>query len=90
MIDKKFRDRRYIKNWRPIPLLNVDVKIASKALNIRLTKVLTEITVQVGQYAYDKGRTIFDAIRTIDDFMEYTKIKQIRKGKMWIKHLACL
>ena len=76
LIDKKDRDRRYIKNWRPISLLNVDVKIASKALAIRLAKVLPEI-IQVDQYAYVKGRTIFDAIRTIDDIMEYTKIKQI-------------
>ena len=55
---------------------NVDVKIASKALAIRLAKVLQEI-IQVDQYAYVKGRTIFDAVRTIDDIMEYTKIKQI-------------
>ena len=32
LIDKKDKDRRYIKNWRPISLLNVDMKIASKAL----------------------------------------------------------
>ena len=32
MIDKKDRNRRYIKNWRPISLLNVDVKLASTAL----------------------------------------------------------
>ena len=76
LIDKKDRDRRYIKNWRPISLLNVDVKIASKALAIHLAKVLPEIK-QVDQYAYVKGRTIFDAIRTIDDIMEYTKIKQM-------------
>ena len=77
MIKKKDdRDRRYIKNWRPISLLNVDVKIASKALAIRLANVLLEI-IQVDQYAYVKGRTIFDAFRAIDDIMEYTKIKQI-------------
>ena len=29
LIDKKDRNRRYIKNWRPISLLNVDLKIAS-------------------------------------------------------------
>ena len=57
-------------------LLNVDVKIASKALAIRLANVLPEI-MQADQYGYVKGRTIFDAVRTIDDIMEYTKIKQI-------------
>ena len=76
LIDKKDRDRRYIKNWRPISLLNVDVKIASKALASRLEKVLPEI-IHPDQYAYVKGRTIFDAVRTIDDNMEYTKIKQL-------------
>ena len=76
LIDKKDRDRRYIKNWRPISLLNVDVKIASKALAIRLVNVLPEI-IQVDQYAYVKGRTIFDAVRTIDDIMNYTKIKKL-------------
>ena len=76
LINKKDRDRRYIKNWRPISLWNVDVKIASKALAIRSANVLPEV-IQVDQYAYVKGRTIFDAVRTIDDIMEYTKIKQI-------------
>ena len=27
LIEKKDRDKRYIKNWRPISLLNVDTKI---------------------------------------------------------------
>ena len=76
LIDKKDRDRRYIKNWRPISLLNVDMKIASKALALRLEKILPEI-IQADQYAYIKGRTIFDAIRTTDDIMEYTKIQQL-------------
>ena len=40
LIEKKGKDRRYIKNWRPISLLNVDTKIASKALALRLEKVL--------------------------------------------------
>ena len=26
LIEKKDRDKRYIKNWQPIPLLNVDKK----------------------------------------------------------------
>ena len=76
LTDNKDRDRRYIKNWRPISLLNVDIKIASKALALRLEKVLPEI-VDGDQYAYVKSRTMFDAVRTIDDVMEYTKIKQL-------------
>ena len=67
---------RYIKDWRPVSHLNVGVKIALKAFAIPLTKVLAEI-IQVDQYAYVQGRTIFDAVRIIDDIMEYTKIQQI-------------
>ena len=38
LIEKKGKDRRLIKNWRPISLLNVDVKIGSKAIAKRLEK----------------------------------------------------
>ena len=40
LIEKKGKDKMYIKNWRPISLLNVDVKIASKAIAKRLETVL--------------------------------------------------
>ena len=33
LIEKKGRDKRYIKNWRPISLLIIDVKIISKTLS---------------------------------------------------------
>ena len=32
LIEKKGRNKRYVRNWRPISLLNVDVKLISKAL----------------------------------------------------------
>ena len=76
LIEKKGKDRRYIKNWRPISLLNVDTKIASKALALRLEKVLPFV-IYDDQYAYVKNRTIFDAVRSIDDIMEYTRINQV-------------
>jgi len=74
LIDKKDRDRRYIKNWRQICLLNVDMKIASL---YAWRKFYQRSIIQADQYAYIKGRTIFDTIRTIDDIMEYTKIQQL-------------
>ena len=70
--EKKGKDKRLIKNWRPISLINMDAKIASKALAKRLEKTLPEI-IHFNQNAFVKGRTIFDAIRTIEDVVEYTK-----------------
>ena len=76
-IEKKGKDRRYIKNWRPTSLLNVDSKIASKALALRLEKVLPFV-INDDQYAHVKNRTsIFDAVRSIDDIMEYTRFNQV-------------
>ena len=38
LIEKKGRDKRYIKNWRPISLLNVDAKIIFKIMVTHLKK----------------------------------------------------
>ena len=51
LIEKKSKDKRYIANWRPISLLSVDVKIASKAITLRLEKVLSDL-ISADQYAY--------------------------------------
>ena len=72
LLEKKGKDKRLIKNWRPISLINVDTKIASKALAKRLENILPDL-IHYNQNAYVKGRSIFDAIRTIGDVLEYTK-----------------
>ena len=65
LIEKKDKDKRDLSNWRPISLINVDVKIGSKAIAKRLEKVLPNI-IHYNQCAYVKGRTIFDVVRTIE------------------------
>ena len=43
LIEKKDRDKRLIKNWRPISLLNTDTKLISKVIPIRLKKILNNL-----------------------------------------------
>ena len=61
-----------IKNWRPISLINVDIKIASKALAFRMKKVLSSI-IHRDQTAYVTGRYIGESVRLIDDLLKKLK-----------------
>ena len=76
LIPKKDKDKKYLKNWRPIPLLNNDYKIVTKALALRLEKVLPTI-ISANQTGYVKGRYIGESIRIITDMMSFTKKKNI-------------
>ena len=55
---------RFIKNWRPISLLNADLKIISKALSEKLKKVLSDL-ISSQQSAYVKSRNIGESGRLI-------------------------
>ena len=57
LIPKGNKDKRLLKNWRPISLLNVYYKIMTKALAIRLQKVISSI-INSDQVGYIKGRYI--------------------------------
>ena len=76
LIPKKDKDKNYLKNWRPISLLNNDYKIAAKVLALRLEKVLPTI-ISSSQTGYVRGRFIGESIRMISDIMSFTKAKNI-------------
>ena len=66
----KKRDRKSLKNWRPISLLNVDYKICSKAISVRLSKVL-EFIVDPDQTCSVPGRKISTNFHTLRDILDY-------------------
>ena len=72
LIEKKGRDKRLVQNWRPISLMNVDTKIASKVIALRMKKVLPNI-INYDQTAYVKNRYIGESIRVIDDILYHAK-----------------
>ena len=76
LIEKKDRDKRFIKNWRPISLLNVDSKIISKALSEKLKEVLPDL-ISSQQTAYVKNRHIGESGMLISNIIEITKIRKI-------------
>ena len=76
LIPKKDRDLKYLKNWTLISLLNNDYKIATKAIALRLEKVLPTM-INPSQTGYVKGRYIGESIGMISDIMSFTKAKNI-------------
>ena len=56
-------------NWRPISLTNVDYKILTKSLALRLQNVIKSVVLD-DQVVYIKGRNISTIIRFIDDVVE--------------------
>ena len=67
--------RNKLQNWRPISLTNTDYKILAKCLANRVCKVIEKI-VSEDQVGYIKGRNISTTLRTIDDIIEYWKLKE--------------
>ena len=69
LTEKKDRDKRFIKNWRPISLLNVDYKVISKVFALRLKNVLSDL-ISSQQTAYVPYRCISESGRLISDVIE--------------------
>ena len=68
-LPKQNKSREYLKNWRPISLLNVVYKIASASIANRLKTVLNLIISDT--HGFLDGRYIGESTRIIYDIMNY-------------------
>ena len=83
VIPKKKKDRSYLENWRPLTLLNVDYKIATKTIAHRIAKILPKL-INEDQTGYVKGRYIGQNIRLIQDIMKGTESEKIHGIALFI------
>ena len=70
LIPKPGKDKEYIKNYRPISLLNTDYKICAKVLATRIQLVLSKI-ISPNQTGFLKNRFIGENVRFVLDLIDY-------------------
>ena len=85
LLHKKYRDKRFVINWRPISLMNDVAKIGSKSLTRGMSKDLPNI-IHPDQFEDVKDRLISDTKRRIDDVMWYIRSKDI--GSMFVPSIS--
>ena len=71
LIEKKDCDKRLVKNWSQIFLINGDCNIPSKALVSSLKKVIPQI-IHYDQTAYVQSRNTGESVRFIGDLIDHT------------------
>ena len=74
-LPKGDKPKQYLKNWRPINLLNCDYKLLSGVLSNRVKKILPDI-IGIDQKGFIKDRYIGENTRLMYDVMEYLKSKK--------------
>ena len=75
-IPKGDKPKEYIKNWRPISLLNVVYKISSSCIANRLKKVLPSLIIE-DQTGFMSNKYMGDNIRLIYDLIYYLNYKNV-------------
>ena len=75
-IPKGDRPKRFMKNWRPISLLNTAYKLFSAVIAERLKRFLPRL-ISTDQTGFMSNRYIGDNIRLIYDLMNYTESNNI-------------
>ena len=75
-VPKGNKSRKYIKNWRPISLLNVTYKIASGCIASRIKTILPSI-IDLDQSGFMSERFIGDNIRLVYDILNFSNEHKI-------------
>jgi hypothetical protein len=70
LLPKEGKNAGDIRNWRPITLSNCDAKIITKALAMKMSKILDTI-IDTSQTAYVPGRSITDNLRSNFFYKKY-------------------
>ena len=76
LIPKKDKALCYIKNWRPISLLNCDYKIAAKSIANGIKRTLPSV-INSDQTGFQKNWFIGETILLLNSILSYTDIEKI-------------
>jgi hypothetical protein len=76
LLPKGDKPKQYLKNWRPITLLNTVYKIASECIATRFKRYLDKI-INPDQTGFLPNRYIGENTRLIYDIMHYTEEEDI-------------
>ena len=77
LIPKQCKDSTLLANWRPITLLNVDFKIATKSMANRIKPILKTI-ISSSQTGFIRGRYIGENIRLLSELLEHIEDNNIQ------------
>ena len=69
LLEKPNKDKRFVANWKPISLLNFDLKIISNSFSTRLKNVFGKL-IDARQTAYVNERFTGESDRLIDDVLK--------------------
>ena len=78
LLPKGKKDQRYLKNWRPLTMLNCIYKLISGTIANRINEKL-HLIIHNEQSGFVRGRFIGEAIRSTYDTLEWAK-KNKKKG----------
>jgi len=84
---KESGNRRDLRNWRPLTMLNVDYKIVAKVLQTRMNKVMS-LLVDAEQTCSVPGRNIQDGILALRCILEDVRLHDGEGLVLSVDHMS--